>query len=98
LADPAKPLTAAGKYDFLDDDTRRAQQLNEETPISENGYDEETIRLIENARGFVLDVGAGYRPVYYSNVVNVEVTDYPTTDVIAAGDALPFRDNSFDGV
>lgn len=99
LLEPETPLTESGKYCFLDEATRRAQDLSAETPISENGYDDETIGLIEDeADGLILDVGAGYRPVYYSNVVNFEMMDYPTTDVIGVADRLPFKDDSFEGV
>ncbi|OYW00913.1 MAG: hypothetical protein B7Z58_13680 [Acidiphilium sp. 37-64-53] len=31
-----------------------------------------------------------------TDVVNVEIGDYPSTDVPAIGEALPFKDNSFD--
>lgn len=99
LLEPDAPLDANGKFCFLDADTRVRDALDDEIPISENGYDDETVGLIEScAAGLVLDVGAGFRPVYYSNVVNLEVKDYPTTDVIGVADRLPFRDNSFDGV
>lgn len=99
LLDPATPLDGAGKLCFLDDATRARENLTDDVPISENGYDDETIALIERHEdGLILDVGAGYRPVYYSNVVNFEVTDYPTTDVIGVAHALPFKDASFEGV
>lgn len=99
LLEPQRPLTASGKYCFLDDSARPAQDLMDDMPISENGYDDETIGLIEScADGLILDVGAGYRPVYYSNVVNFEMMDYPTTDVIGVADRLPFKDDSFEGV
>lgn len=99
LLQPDAQLDAGGKLRFLDDATRSRENLNDDVPISENGYDEETVALIEDCKdGLILDVGAGYRPVYYSNVVNVEVMDYPTTDVIGVADSLPFKDASFEGV
>jgi SAM-dependent methyltransferase len=99
LADPLTPLDANGKYCFLNDEMRARDALDDEIPVSENGYDPETIGLIEaHADGLILDVGAGFRPVYYSNVVNLEVKDYPTTDVIGVADRLPFKSGSFDGV
>jgi SAM-dependent methyltransferase len=99
LLDPERPLDANCKLCFLDAETRARDALDDEIPISENGYDDETVGLIEScADGLVLDVGAGFRPVYYSNVVNLEVKDYPTTDVIGVADRLPFKDASFDGV
>lgn len=99
LLDPQRPLGANGKFSFLDAETRARDNLDDEIPVSDNGYDDETVALVERcADGLILDVGAGFRPVYYSNVVNLEVKDYPTTDVIAAADRLPFRDASFEGV
>jgi len=99
LLAPETPLDKSGKYCFLDEETRARDALDDEIPVSENAYDHETVALIESARdGLVLDVGAGYRPTYYSNVVNLEVADYPTTDVLGVADNLPFKDASFDGV
>lgn len=99
LFEPERPLDANGKLCFLDAETRARDALDDEIPISENGYDDETVGLIEScADGLVLDVGAGFRPIYYSNVVNLEVKDYPTTDVIGVADRLPFKNDSFDGV
>jgi ubiquinone/menaquinone biosynthesis C-methylase UbiE len=46
----------------------------------------------------ILDCGAGLRPIYYDNVVNSEIVDYETTDVIDVGEHLPFKDASFDAV
>jgi SAM-dependent methyltransferase len=99
LAEPRTPLDANGKYCFLNDEMRARDALDDEIPVSENGYDAETVALIEScADGLILDVGAGFRPVYYSNVVNLEVMDYPTTDVIGVADRLPFKSGAFDGV
>ena len=46
--------------------------------------------------GFVLDAGAGLRKAPRRNVVAVEIYDYPSTDILAAGEHLPFEDNTFD--
>lgn len=46
----------------------------------------------------MLDFGAGRRDTDYPNVVNLEIVDYDSTDVISAGEALPFRDGAFDAV
>jgi len=54
--------------------------------------------ISRHAEGLVLDCGAGLRDVYYENVVNYEIVDYDTTDVIGLGEALPFEDNVFDAV
>jgi SAM-dependent methyltransferase len=48
--------------------------------------------------GLLLDCGAGRRPTYYSNVVNYEIVDYDSTDVLGVGEYLPFKDDMFDAV
>ncbi len=67
--------------------------------VSATPYDDDVTALVErHAGGLVLDCGAGRRPVYYANVVNLEIAPYDTTDVLAVGEALPFRDGAFDAV
>jgi SAM-dependent methyltransferase len=98
LEAPDTPTNDEGKFDFLTEALRKENALDDVIPVSENAYDAETIALIADARGLILDIGAGFRPVYYSNVVNLEVKDYSTTDVLGVADRLPFRDDSFEGV
>jgi SAM-dependent methyltransferase len=87
------------KYDFLTDELRAEAGIVETGVISAHGYDPYVLDLIASCLdGLVLDCGAGKRPVYFDNVVNFEIVDYDTTDVIGVGERLPFRDNSFDGV
>jgi SAM-dependent methyltransferase len=87
------------KYDFLTDALRAETGIVATDAISAHHYDAYALDLIEACRdGLVLDCGAGKRPVYYPNVVNLEVVDYETTDVIGVGEELPFRDNSFNAV
>lgn len=67
--------------------------------VSANPYTPAALALIERVTGrggVVLDCGAGSRPQRTTGVVNVEIVDYPSTDVLAIGEALPFEDNSFD--
>ncbi len=68
-------------------------------PVSGHPYWE---TLIEEFRGhpdkLYLDLGAGLRRTYYSNVVNVEIYANVSTDVVCVGEDLPFADASFDGV
>jgi len=45
---------------------------------------------------WVLDAGAGLRRWPTRNVVNMEIYDYPSTDILAIGQSLPFKDDSFD--
>jgi SAM-dependent methyltransferase len=87
------------KYDFLTEALRAATGIADTNAISTHGYDPYAVELIEACRdGLVLDCGAGKRPVYYPNVVNFEIVDYDTTDVLGVGEALPFRDKAFDAV
>jgi len=87
------------KYDFLTDKLRAETGIAETSAISAHGYDAYAQDLIAACGdGVVLDCGAGKRPVYYPNVVNFEIVDYETTDVLGVGEELPFRDNAFDAV
>jgi len=67
--------------------------------VSANNYDAIAIKLIEQfSNGLILDNGCGLRSVYYDNVINFEIVDYPTTDVLGIGEKLPFKSDSFDAV
>lgn len=88
-----------GKFDFLSDELRFKAGIVETDAVSANDYDGYVLGLIDEFRdGLVLDCGAGRRPVYYPNVVNYEIVDYDTTDIIGVGEVLPFRDGTFDAV
>lgn len=59
--------------------------------------------IIEYAKaqgGMALDFGAGLKFVsdYSEHSINLEIEAYPTTDIVAAGQRLPFPDNTFEGV
>lgn len=85
-------LTPAIRDDFRIDPTEN---------ISAMGYDGmalDFIRKISDAGGMVLDCGAGLKDFMYPNVVNLEIVDYPSTDIVGVGQRLPFRDDAFDGV
>lgn len=100
LLDTSMPCEKRGdKLDFLTQELREATRIVDTTNVSSNGYDEKTLALIErHAQGLVLDCGSGRRHDYISNVVNYEIVNYDTTDVIGVGERLPFKDNSFDAV
>ena len=73
--------------------------FSETDNVSSFFYDDLPLEIINrNSEGLILDCGAGFRPVYYENVVNYEIVPYPTTDVIGFAEDLPFEDNSFDAV
>jgi SAM-dependent methyltransferase len=67
--------------------------------VSSHDYVPEALQIIEKHRdGLVLDCGAGCRPEYLDNVVNFEIVDYESTDVLGVGECLPFKDSTFDAV
>jgi SAM-dependent methyltransferase len=83
-------------FDLLDDDTRARVGAVRTSNVSAHGYDAQLLELISQSAGPILDVGAGLRPIYRDDVINVEIVPYPTTDVIGASEYLPFADNTFD--
>jgi SAM-dependent methyltransferase len=86
-------------YDFLSTDLRSQFNIVDTYAVSSNSYDRYAMALIEkNENGWVLDCGAGQRPVYFDHVVNFEIADYETTDVLGIGEILPFVDGAFDVV
>lgn len=84
----------AEHYDFLNDDVRKRVGAIETENVSAHGYDPVALQLIAASDGPILNVGAGWRPDY-RDVVNVEIVPYPSTDVVAASEFLPFADDSF---
>jgi SAM-dependent methyltransferase len=88
-----------GTLDFLTPALREGAGLVHTTAISANNYDSIPQAWIENEpNAWILDAGAGYRFVYFENVVNFEIVEYPSTDVLGVGERLPFQTNSFDYV
>ncbi|KQT78110.1 class I SAM-dependent methyltransferase [Methylobacterium sp. Leaf466] len=84
---------------FLTRELRDENRIVATNSVSSNAYDAHGLELVESyPDGLVLDCGAGNRPVYFENVVNYEIVDYPSTDVLGVGEKLPFRDDSFDAV
>jgi SAM-dependent methyltransferase len=88
-----------GSHNFLTEEASSGYQLDTTDKISENQYDGEILNIINrHQHGWVLDCGAGRRDTYYENVVNFEIVDYDSTDVMGLAEQLPFRDCSFDAV
>jgi SAM-dependent methyltransferase len=83
-------------YDLLNDDIRRRVRADATENVSANGYDATLLRLIAEASGPILDAGSGLRPDYREEIVNLDIVAYPTTDVVAAGEHLPFAGGTFD--
>ena len=68
-------------------------------PFSSLPYDPDERALIaESAGGLVLDDGSGLRYEYFDDVVNLDLSEFPTTDVLGSAAALPFAKATFDGV
>jgi SAM-dependent methyltransferase len=87
------------KYDFLTAELRAESEIADTENVGSNHYDGNVLSLINKYKdGVLLDCGAGKRQVYYSNVVNYDIVDYDTTDVIGIGEVLPFKDGAFDGI
>lgn len=92
-------LASGGKVDFLTQSLRDETRIVDTENVSSWPYDAQIEAFLDEfAGGIILDCGAGKRQVYYDNVVNYEIVDYDTTDVIGVGEHLPFHDNSFDAV
>lgn len=69
--------------------------------VSGMGYDADALAIIDEVGsngGFVLDAGAGSKSQIFEHVVNLEIVDYESTDVLGVGQRLPFRDSCFDAV
>ncbi len=86
-------------FDYTGESRKGEFGFEETENVSSFFYDETPLDILNALPdGLILDCGAGFRPVYYSNVVNYEIVNYPTTDVIGFAEDLPFADNSFDAV
>ncbi len=86
-------------FDYTGIERKEEYGFAETENVSSFYYDETPLKIIDQyPDGLILDCGAGFRPVYYENVVNYEIVPYATTDVIGFAEDLPFADNSFDGV
>ncbi|MFO1352947.1 MAG: methyltransferase domain-containing protein [Gammaproteobacteria bacterium] len=78
---------------------KETRLINKNDPVSAHVYPDtlvNKIKKIGEEGGWALDVGAGLRRQSIPNLICVELFDYPSTDVRALGESLPFRDDSFD--
>jgi len=88
-----------GKMDFLTPAMRQEGRIADTANVASSGYDHAVKEMMaRHAGGLILDCGAGLRHAYYRDVVNFEIVDYPTTDVLGIGEQLPFVDGTFDAV
>src|ERR1700728_505896 len=89
----------AGAINLLTPSLAETSHLRPTANVSAHNYDPIALEIIQSVRtkgGKVLDCGAGLRSGHDATVVNLEIVDYPTTDVIGVGESLPFKDGSFD--
>lgn len=85
--------------DFFTPEQRATIPAADATPASRGGIDEVMYSIIQQcADGLILDCGSGLKDRVYPNVINLEIMDYPCTDVRAFNESLPFTDGTFDAV
>jgi SAM-dependent methyltransferase len=87
--------------DFIPPGFSRESDLEFNGAICSHGYDRDVERIIAHAEkmgGKVLDCGAGWRQSVRGSVITTEIFPYPTTDVLAVNQRLPFKDGVFDAV
>lgn len=79
---------------------RMEDRTNGVHDISAHGYGESIHQFLRDLpeEAWVLDAGAGLRKFPAKNVINMEIYDYPSTDVLAIGQDLPFANETFDAV
>jgi SAM-dependent methyltransferase len=84
---------------FLSRELLEQFQIPASPPVSANQYGEFLNQEFrDNPGNLFLDVGAGLRHRYFSNVINTEIYPSICTDVLCVGEDLPFADNQFDKV
>ena len=78
---------------------RAEYRLDATDNVSAHPYPREAMALFEEvaaAGGTTLDVGCGDQRWIHPSVICAEVVPYAASDVLAAGQRLPFRDAAFD--
>ncbi len=88
-----------GVLNFLSPALIASFGIPEHPPASGHPYWDSLIaEFTAHPERLYLDLGAGLRRTYYSNVVNAEIYANISTDVLCVGEDLPFADAAFDGV
>lgn len=87
-------------FNFLSDEIMTIGGVFETENVSFHTYGKVCMDLVNSlkGKGLVLDAGAGFNGQYHNDVVNLEIADYATTDVLGICERLPFKDNSFGGI
>jgi SAM-dependent methyltransferase len=87
------------QYNFLTEEMKQLGAVKTTNNISSNNYDPIILKIInENKDKLILDNGAGLREQWFENVINYEIVNYPSTDVVGIGEVLPFKSESFDAI
>ncbi len=87
--------------DFLPPTLRHQFRIEDAPDISAHYYDDVAKNIIEDVRrkgGRVLDCGSGLRPTIDDTVICLDVEHFPSVDVLAVNQRLPFRSAVFDAV
>ena len=87
--------------DLIPESLENKRAISFQGAICSHDYDGDVTAIIDrvgSAGGMVLDCGAGWRHRVRPNVITTEILRYPSTDVVAVGEHLPFRDGAFDAV
>lgn len=86
-------------FNFMTEALKEEFKIRRGEHISAHPYCPVALSIIARYdTGLILDCGAGRRDREYPNVVNFEIADFPSTDVIGVNERLPFRDETFDAV
>ena len=93
------PPAAPGAANFLSPELIAEFGIPDRPPVSALPYWPSLVAEFRaHPERLYLDLGAGLRRTYYSNVVNAEIYANASTDVLCVGEDLPFADAAFDGV
>jgi SAM-dependent methyltransferase len=86
-------------YNFLPEDFKKQFDIVDTENVSSHEFDPLARSIIGKfSDGLILDCGAGYHRLEYPNVINLEVAEYTSTDILAVNEKLPFRDETFDAI
>ncbi len=95
--EPAQPRAYGAPANFLTPQIIADFGIPEAPPVSANQYGGPFIdEIIANNDRLCLDVGAGLRYSYVSNIVNTEIYPSISTDIMCVGEDLPFESDQFD--
>lgn len=68
-----------------------------DVPVSSWEYNPDILDLIrQHQGGVIVDLGAGFRPTYYADVLNIELGNFASTDIRAFAESIPLADESVD--